>query len=162
MSALDLGNLDGEHSEIRLRYRELESVILRGAASPRILGAANSLAQMMLLHFTHEDQFLEKLSASSFQKRHRDANVELTAQLFGIEAGLEQAKTAAVFQLLLLGRVWMKEHLGMETEEFECEALIEKESPFLVSGALVAHSQMQGQSSPHAAHELNGKSVCWD
>lgn len=159
-SAFELGNLNEEHAEIRRRYAELESVILRESGLAPIFRAADRLVQMMLLHFTHEEQFLAKLSSASFQKRQHDATLEVTAKLLGIEAGLEQTKTASVFQLLVFGRIWMKEHMSLETDEFECEALIEKESPFLVSGALIGH--IQQQRSTHAAHELKGESVCWD
>jgi len=173
-NAFDLGLLDREHAEIRRRYVELENAILRGLGLPRILEAANSLVQMILLHFTHEERFLAALSLSNLQKRHRDANIEVTAQLFGIEAGLEQAKTAAVFQLLLLGRVWMKEHMHLESDQFECET--EEVRPFSLRGALVdhrsafaantgghahplhrlRHSHLRGQHSPQSAPELNG------
>jgi hemerythrin len=131
-SAFDLRKLDEEHAEICRRYTGLEETILRGRGLPRILEAANSLVQMMLLHFTHEEQFLERLSLSSFQ-RQRDANIEITAQLFDIEVGLEHSRVASVFQSLLLGRVWIKEHMRLESEEFKCEDLIEAGRPFLVS-----------------------------
>jgi hemerythrin len=150
-NALDLRILDEEHAEIRRRYTELEEAILRGRGLPRILEAADSLVQVMLLHFTHEEQFLVKLSLSS-GLLHRDANIEVTAQLFGIEAGLEQGKAAAVFLLLRLGRFWMKEHMHREPVEFECETLIQ-EKPFLVRRALV--------DSPASIAGLNGEPVCW-
>jgi hypothetical protein len=75
---------------------------------------------MMLLHFTHEEQLLLKLSFSSrLRKRLREANMEVTARLNGIEVGLEQGKTPAVFHLLRLGRFWMKEHMYLESVESE-------------------------------------------
>jgi hemerythrin len=130
-STFDLHKLDEEHAEIRRRYTGLEQAILHGQGLSGILDAANSFEQMMLLHFIHEERFLERLSLSSLQ-RHRDANIEITAQLFDIEVGLEQHKVAAVFQLLLLGRVWIREHMGLESEEFQSEDLIEVGRPFLV------------------------------
>jgi hemerythrin len=163
-NAFDLGNLDQEHLEIRRRYLGLEETILRGLGLPRILEAAGSLVQMMLLHFTHEEQFLVKFS--TLQNRQRDANIEITAQLFKIEIGLEQEKTSTVFQLLLLSRLWMKEHMDLESDEFECEALAEPQSPFLMRGVLfgdtgdpshhLPHAHLREQHSPHAASELNG------
>jgi hemerythrin len=120
-NALDVRNLAEEHVEIRRRYTGLEKVILRGREMPRILKAADSLVQMMLQHFTHEEQLLLKLSLSSrLRKRLREANMEVTARLNGIEVGLEQGKTAAVFHLLRLGRFWMKEHMHLESVESEC------------------------------------------
>jgi hemerythrin len=137
-NAIDLRNLDEEHAKIRRRYTGLEKAILRGRGLPRVLEAADNLVEMMLLHFAHEEQFLVKLFLGSrIQERHRDANIEVTAKLFGIEAGLKQGNPAAVFHLLRLGRFWMKEHMYLESDEFECEGLIEEERPFIVRRALV-------------------------
>jgi hemerythrin len=119
--ALDVRNLDEEHTEIRRRYTGLEKAILRGREMPSILKAANSLVQMMFLHFTHEEQLLLRLSLSShLRKKLGEANMEVTDRLIGIEEGLEQGNTAAVFHLLRLGRFWMKEHLHMESIESIC------------------------------------------
>jgi len=119
--ALDVRNLDAEHTEIRRRYTGLESAILRGREMPNILKAANSLVQMMLLHFTHEEQLLLKLSVSSqLRKKLGNANLEVAGRLIGIEEELEQGKVAAVFHLLRLGRFWMKEHMHLESVETEC------------------------------------------
>lgn len=113
-----LHRLDQEHAEIQLSYESLEEAILLGQGVPGILEAADRLVQMILLHFTHEERFLGKLSLLILQKQ-RDANVEVTAQLFEIEDGLRQEKLAAVFQLLLLAKVWIKEHMQRECEEFD-------------------------------------------
>jgi hemerythrin len=142
-TAIDLRNLDEEHAEICRRYEGLEEVILRQGSMHsihRILAAADSLAQMMLLHFTHEEQFLLKLPLSShLRKKLSDANMEVTDQLSGIKAELEQGKIAPVFQLLRLSKVWIKEHVHLESEGGECESFIEKDRPFLVRRALVDH-----------------------
>jgi len=176
-NAFDLRNLDEEHAEIRRRYSDLEKAILRGRALPGILEAADSLVQMMLLHFTHEEQFLLKLSLSTRrQQEHRDANIKVTVQLFDIEAGLEQGEIATVLRLLLLARDWMKEHMQLESAEFECEGLIEETRPFLVRRApadhqaaiagstgapdhqshRMRHAQLRVQRFPHAAPKFNG------
>lgn len=172
-NALALLHLDAEHSEIRRRYTGLEKAILSGTGMPCILATAKNLVQIMLLHFIHEEQFLAELSLVNIQNRHSDANIEITAQLFSIEAELEQGKTATLFQLLLLGRAWMKEHMQLEGEEFECDGLIEGEKPFLVPRSHPAentgntgehnrlshrlqHAHLQGQRSPQPAPKLNG------
>jgi hypothetical protein len=152
----------------------LEKTILRGLGLPRILEAANSVVQTMLLHFIHEEQFIGEFALSKFQQRQRDADIEVIAQLFAIEDGIEQAKAAAVFQLLLLGRVWIKEHMHLESGEFECESLKE-ESPFLLREAFaddlpaiaktgshdhrlpgLRHLHLSGECSPQSAPGLNG------
>ena len=102
-----LHRLDQEHADIQLNYQSLEEAILLGQGVPGILEAANRLVQMILLHFTHEERFLGKLSLPILQKQ-RNANGEVTAQLFEIEDGLRQEKLAAVFQLLLLARPGLK------------------------------------------------------
>ncbi len=149
-NAFDLRKLDGEHIEIRERYMEIEKAIVWGRGLPHIMEAADSLARMMLLHFTHEEQFLAKLSLSGIKKRHCDANIRIIAELIEIESGLEQENVAAVFQLLLLAKVWTKEHLNLETQEFECEGLIEEERLFLLSPhdtAQTPRSALYGYSS---------------
>jgi hemerythrin len=150
-NAFDLRNLDREHIEIRQRYMEIEKAIVCGRGLPHIMEAADSLARMMLLHFTHEAQFLAKLSLSGIQKRHRDANIKVIAELIEIESGLEQENVAAVFQLLLLCKVWTREHLNLENQEFECEGLIEEERLFLLSPhhpPQTLRSALHGYSSP--------------
>jgi hypothetical protein len=94
---------------------------------PSILKSANSLVQVMFLHFAHEEQLLLKLSFSShLRKRLNDANMEVTDQLIGIQEGLEEGKPAAVFHLLRLGRFWMKEHMHLESVEFPlCSSPVE-------------------------------------
>jgi hemerythrin len=120
-NALDVRILDAEHAEIRRLYGRLEETILRGQEMPPILKAADGLIQMMSLHFAHEEQLLLKLSFSSrLRKKLHEASMEVTAKLIGIAAGLEQEKTAAVFHLLRLGRIWMKEHMHLESIESEC------------------------------------------
>jgi hemerythrin len=147
-TAFDLRNLEDEHAEIRRRYSGLEKAILCGRGLPRILDAADSLVQMMLLHFTHEEQFLVKLPLSSnLPERHRNANIEVTAKLFSIEAGLKQGSAASVFHLLRLGRFWMNEHLHLENEEFECEGLVRKERTSLVRRALGVHPAAVARSN---------------
>jgi hemerythrin len=113
-----LHRLDQQHAEIRESYQSLEELILLGRDMPGIVEAAGSLVQMILLHFSQEELFLGKLSLPILQ-RQRSANAEITAQLFDIEDGLKQQKTAAVFQLLLLVHAWIKEHMQRECEEFD-------------------------------------------
>jgi hemerythrin len=113
-----LHSLDQQHAEIAQIYEALEETILLGQDMVGILEAADCLVQMMLLHFAHEERFLGRLSLPILQ-RQRDANIEVTTQLFEVEDGLRQGKSAAVFQLLLLGKAWIKEHMQRECEEFE-------------------------------------------
>jgi hypothetical protein len=95
----------------------------------------------LLLHLAHEKHFLAKLPVSSrLQEKNRKAYMELTAQLFGIAAELEQQKTSAVFLLLRLGRLWMNGHMNLENEEFQCEASIRNERTFLASQVLGDHA----------------------
>ena len=98
MNAFEVRNLDREHAEIRRRYTGLEKAILRGREMPSILKAANSLVQMMLLHFAHEEQLLLKLSFSShLRKKLGQANMEVTDQLIGIAEGLEEGRNRRGF-----------------------------------------------------------------
>jgi hemerythrin len=147
--ASDLRSLNEEHAEIRRRYHGLERVILRGGSMPRILAAADNFVQMMLLHFTHEECFLVKLSLYGLQTRHREAKKKITTQILDIETELEQRKASAVFQLLRLGKVWMKEHMHPESEEFEGENLIDEERHFLARRVLTDHLVATGTRGPH-------------
>jgi hemerythrin len=117
-NVFSLHRLDQEHAEIRRNYQSLEETILLGQGTPGILEAADRLVQLILLHFTHEERFLGKLSLLILQKQ-RDANAEVIARLFEIEDGLRQEKLAAVFQLLLLVNAWIKGHMQQECEEFD-------------------------------------------
>jgi hemerythrin len=113
-----LRSLDQQHCEIRRTYQELEEAILLGQKMPGIVEAADRLVQMILQHFGHEEKFLGKLSLAMLE-RQRSANIEVTLQLFEIEDGLREQKPAAVFQLLLLGNDWIKEHMQRERVEFD-------------------------------------------
>jgi len=139
-TAFDLRNLDREHAEIGRRYVGLEKVILRGGGMLRILAAADSLVQMMLLHFTHEEQFLLKLAVSRrIQEIQHDANVAVTAKLMSIEAELELGSTDGVLHLLRLGKDWMREHMNLEDEEFKRGELARDPKIFLVRRAFGDH-----------------------
>jgi hemerythrin len=132
-TVIDLRNLDEEHAEIHRRYEGLEKEILRRGGMHsicRVLAAADSLVHLILLHFTHEKQLLVKLSLYSLLKRHRETNMKIATQLFGIKTDLEQGKTAPVFQLLRLSKVWIKEHMHIESEWGECEDSIDKDRFF--------------------------------
>jgi hemerythrin-like metal-binding protein len=113
-----LHRLDQQHAEIRETYQALEEAILVGQGAAGIVEAADTLVQMILLHFSHEELFLEKLSLPILQ-RQREANAEIMARLFEIEDGLRQEKPAAVFQLLILVHDWIKDHMQRECEEFD-------------------------------------------
>jgi hemerythrin len=115
-----LHSLEREHLAIRRCYAELEETILTGRSLPCILKDASQLVQMMLLHFAHEEQFLEGISLTVLQ-RQRDASTEIISRLMGIEERLKQGKIGAVCLLLLLGDSWMKEHMQLESHEFHHE-----------------------------------------
>lgn len=141
-TAIDLRNLDEEHAEIRHRYEGLEKEILRRGGMHsicRVLAAADSLAHLILLHFTHEEQLLVRLSRYRFLKRHRETNMKITTQLFGIKAELEQGKVAPVFQLLRLSKLWIEVHMHLKSERGECEDSIDKDNFFFVRRALLNH-----------------------
>jgi hemerythrin len=130
-NAVDLRLLDKEHAEICRHYEGLDEVVLRQGSMhsiSRILASAHSLVYLMLLHFTHEEQLLEKVSRYSLLQRHRKTSMEIATQLFGIRAELDRGKVAPVFQLLRLTKGWMEEHLYLET--VECTSPIEEENPF--------------------------------
>jgi hemerythrin len=113
-----LHRLDQQHAQIREIYHSLEQAIMLGQGMPGILDIADSLVQMMFLHFGDEERFLEGLSRPILQRQRR-ANMDLARQLSEIEDGLKQGKWAAVFQSLRLGKAWIKEHTQRECEEFE-------------------------------------------
>jgi hemerythrin-like metal-binding protein len=113
-----LRSLDQQHAEICLAYQELEEAILLGQKMPGIVEAADRLVEMILQHFGREEKFLGRFSLAMLE-RQRAANIEVTLQLFEIEDGLREQKAAAVFQLLLLGHDWLKEHMQREQVEFD-------------------------------------------
>jgi hypothetical protein len=113
--------LNEEHSEIQGSYARLEGEILAGRGMPAIVESAERLVLLILLHFIHEERFLETVSRA-IMLSHRDANLKTTARLVAIEDGLKQRKPAAVLQLLLLVKVWCYWHMWTESVEFECVA----------------------------------------
>jgi hypothetical protein len=114
-----------------------------------------------------------KLALGDLQTRHREAKIKIAAQLFDIEAELGQGRASAVFQLLRLGKVWMKEHMDLENEEIEREDLMDEERHFLARRVLMdhlaataprapghpstqlQHAHVRGQWSSHAAAKFN-------
>jgi len=158
--AFDLPDLDEEHAKICRRFEELDEVILRPGSMHSIhgiLAAADNLVHMILLHFTHEEQVLVKLSRHSLQNRQRETKTKIVKQLSGIRAELEQGKIAAVFQLLRLSKVWIEEHIRPASEGGERERLSKKRSRFSVRCALVDHpAAITGNtaSHDHPSHRL--------
>jgi hemerythrin len=113
--------LDEEHSGIERCYVTLEAEILSGRGIPAMVEAAERLVEAMLLHFDHEEEFLELVSRSILVGQ-LDANKKTTVQLLDIEDGLKQDQPAAVLQLLLLVRLWIYWHTWTESIDFECAA----------------------------------------
>jgi hemerythrin len=137
--AFGLRNPDKEHADICRRFEELEAVILRPGSMHsihRILAAADNLVQMILLHFTHEEQLPIKLSRYSLQRKQRETKIKITTQLSGIKAELEQGKVTAVFQLLRLSKFWIKEQIHLESEGDECEEAATQHTSFRYTGVL--------------------------
>jgi len=113
--------LDEEHYEIERRYVALEEEILAWRGISAMLAAAENLVEAILLHFAHEEEFLEGVSRPILL-RQLQANTKIADQLLDVEDGLKQKKPAAVLQLLLLVKVWLYWHAWTESIDFECAA----------------------------------------
>jgi hemerythrin len=114
----DLENLDKEHSNILRQYLELDGAILHGQGSPRILEAAQTLVQFMLMHFSHEEQFQKRI-AFSVREDQLNAWKKNMSELVQIDAGLKQEEVYAALRLRSFCKVWMHEHMHVEQLEFE-------------------------------------------
>jgi hemerythrin len=119
---VDLELLDREHSTIHRQYIELDDAILHGHGSPRIVEAARTLAQYMLLHFVHEDRFQKKISLP-VREDQRNAWKKNMTELLQIEAGLEQREVYAALRLRAFCKGWEFDHMYMECVEFDVAAL---------------------------------------
>jgi hemerythrin len=120
--AAELETLAGEHSQIHRRYADLDDAILQGLGSKQIIESARELVRAMLLHFIHEEQFLEKITLSPPEEQ-RNAGKKVMAELLKIETGLMQEEVYAALRLRGLCRRWMREHLYVEGVEFEIAVL---------------------------------------
>jgi hemerythrin-like metal-binding protein len=122
LPGVDLETLDREHSTIHRQYIELDDAILHGHGSPRIVEAARTLAQYMLLHFVHEDQFQKKISFPVLEDQRNAWKKNLT-ELLQIDAGLKRDEVYSALRLRAFCKNWIYEHLYVETVEFEMAAL---------------------------------------
>jgi hemerythrin len=119
--AVELNILKEEHSRIHCRYAELDDVILQAQGSPRIIEAARELVGMLLLHFSHEEEFLEKIPVSGLEEQRR-AGKKMTDEILRIEAGLRMQEADAALRLRGLCKGWMYKHMSMDGLEFEITA----------------------------------------
>jgi hemerythrin len=118
---VELDILAEEHSHIRCRLAELDEVILQAQGSPRILEAARELVWLLLLHFTHEAELLEKISLPALAEQPR-AVKKMMDEVVRIEAGLRVGEAHAALRLRGLCKGWIQEHMHMESLEFEIAA----------------------------------------
>ena len=93
----------------------LDEAIVRGRGLPQILAAAEDLTQLLLLHFIHEVQFLEKVSFSVL-KDHRRVEMEIMAGIGEIDTGLRRRELSAALRLRTLCKEWIHGHMYMESE----------------------------------------------
>ncbi len=117
----ELDILEEEHSHIHCGLAELDDVILRAQGSTRMIEAARELARLLLLHFTHEAQFLEKIPLPALEEQRR-AGEKMIDEVLRIEAGLRLEEAYAALRLRGLCKGWMNEHMYMESLEFEIAA----------------------------------------
>ena len=110
-----LGHLNEEHSEIYRSLLALDEAITRGHGLPQILMAAEDLSQLMLLHFIHEVQFLEKVSYATLRS-HRAAEMATMVGIQRADSGLRRRELSAALLLRNLCRQWLHEHMYAESE----------------------------------------------
>jgi hemerythrin len=120
-----LGLLSDEHSEIYRSFAELDEAIARGRAFPSIMVAAEDLTQLMLLHFIHEVQFLEKIS-SAVLKEHRKAEMQVLTGIGRLDSGLRRSELSAALRLRSLCKEWIHGHMYIEGDSRGI-ALVENE-----------------------------------
>ena len=101
--------LEKEHADILRQYIELDDAILHGQGSPRILEAARTLLQYMLLYFAHEEQFQRRSSLASRGEQRTQWKRNLT-ELLQIEAALKQEEVYASLRMRSLCKSWMHQH----------------------------------------------------
>lgn len=120
-SGVELDILEEEHSHIHCRLAELDDVILQAQGSPRIIEAARELVWLLMLHFTHEAEFLEEIPLPALEEQRR-AGKKMMDEVLRIEAELRVEEAHAALRLRGLCKGWMNEHMYMESLEFEIAA----------------------------------------
>ncbi|SRR6266567_1286837 len=113
-----LGVLDEEHSEINRKYLELDRMIVEANSLTRIRATSEILAELILLHLVHEEEFLRKMSFP-FIDEHRAAEMEMMAEIFKIELDLSRDDVSAPLRLRGLCREWLHEHIHIERQELQ-------------------------------------------
>lgn len=110
--------LEREHADIHRQYIELDDAILHGQGSDRILEAARTLVQYMLLYFAHEERFRKRFSLFDHADQ-RQAWKGDVAELLRIEAGLRQQEVYSALRMRGFCRGWMQEHPLPESTALE-------------------------------------------
>jgi hemerythrin len=100
----------------------LDDAILDGVGSKQILETAGELVRAMILHFIHEEQFLEKIPLSSLEEQ-RNAGKTVRAELLKIEAQLMKDEVYAALRLRGVCKRWIREHLYVGGLEFDIAVL---------------------------------------
>src|SRR6266516_2555919 len=105
-SSAEAEMLERERFGIERQYLELDDAILHGEGSSRILEAAGTLAQRLLLHFTHEEQFRKQISFAVPEDPHAVWKKN-TAEVLQMEAGLRQGELYAALRLRSFCKSWV-------------------------------------------------------
>ena len=108
--ASGLNRLNREHSRIQKGFAELDESIAKGRPLEETLATAEVLSALMLTHFIHETQFLEKVSPIMLAL-HRKSEEELVGKIAEVNHGLQERELNAAIQLRGLWKDWLRDHI---------------------------------------------------
>ncbi len=103
------GLLKREHLEIQRSFVELDEALVWGHG-PTILLAAENLIQLMLLHFIHKAQLLEKCASDTLPERYK-AEVKFLSGINEIDSGLKRQELSSALYLRSLCKEWIRDHM---------------------------------------------------
>jgi hemerythrin len=120
--------MEREHADIHRQYIELDDAILHGQGSARILEAARTLVQYMLLYFAHEERFRNRYALSDRDDKRQDWRSNV-AELLKIEAGLRQREVYSALRMRGFCRGWMQQHPLPESTALEVTVIPGAQEP---------------------------------
>jgi hemerythrin-like metal-binding protein len=110
--------LDRQHKHIHQMLESMHAAIVEGAGTHNIKEAAQALVLATTLHFTTEEEVIERI-APSLLKRHRLLHNELAAMIRRIGDSLASGDMRAALDLISFFTGQIRHHMEVEDAKFE-------------------------------------------
>jgi len=102
--------LDAQHRRLFELYNQLIEAMYRGESLKVLQDALNSLIEYVVVHFTTEEQYMQKYAYPEFDK-HKKAHIFLRDKTLQIHRNFSEGKPVLTAEVITFLRNWLKDHV---------------------------------------------------